>query len=173
MSTRGRIGLQQDKRIIASYAHWDNYPAGVGYTLIEHWTDPKKVLQGIMLGDASKWSYITGDELDFEDRTNPLYEVQNVYYGRDRGEKNCGYRIYKDEADYIKHGFNSGEQFIYLGKKEGEKNYMGKPQLTWYYTEMIYGKDGKYVAGDFKLLEPVAVKDYINMLKESYKKVLA
>ncbi len=169
MSTRGRIGLQQDKRIIASYAHWDNYPAGVGYTLIEHWTDPAKVLRGISLGDSSKWHFITGDEIDFEDRTNPMYNIQNIYYSRDRGEKNCGYKIYKDEADYIKNGFHSGEQFIYLMKLDGEKDYLGKPIGTWYYTEMIYGKDGKYVAGGFKPLEKVAVKDHINMLKESYK----
>ena len=100
MSTRARIGIHQGKRIIASYQHWDGYTGGLGYNLIENWEDPAKVTRGIMLGDSSKGHYIVGDEIDFEDRTNPLYDVQNVYYGRDRGEKNCGYKIYKDEADY-------------------------------------------------------------------------
>ena len=48
----------------------------------------------------------------FDDRTADTYDYQNVYYGRDRGEKNCGYKIYKDEAEYLAEGFNSGEDYI-------------------------------------------------------------
>ena len=52
MSTRARIGIQQGKRIIASYQHWDGYTGGLGYNLIENWEDPAKVTRGIMLGDS-------------------------------------------------------------------------------------------------------------------------
>ena len=165
--------IQQKNRIIGSYQHWAGYPAGLGYTLIEHWTDPSKVLKGISLGDSSKWHYIIGDSIDFDDRKNEMYDVQNVYYGRDRGEKDCGYKVYKNEADYIKNGFNSGEQFIYLMKLEDEKDYLGRPIGTWYFNEMRYSESGKYLAGEMKLLEPVAVKEYLDMLKESYKMILA
>ena len=89
MATRARIGIQQKSgRIIASYQHWDGYPGGLGFNLIENWEDPKKVTEAIKLGDSSKWHQIIGDKVDFDDRDNQMYEVQNVYYGRDRGEKN-------------------------------------------------------------------------------------
>ena len=54
------------------------------------------------MGNSSKWQTIIGDKIDFDDRDNPMHQVQNCYYGRDRGEKDQGYRVYKDEADYIK-----------------------------------------------------------------------
>ena len=95
MATRARVGIQQKSgRIIASYQHWDGYPAGLGFNLIENWEDPKKVTEAIRLGDSSKWHRIIGKKIDFDDRDNEMYEVQNVYYGRDRGEKSAGYRVY-------------------------------------------------------------------------------
>ncbi len=99
MSTRARIGIMQKSgRIIASYQHWDGYPGGLGYNLCENWENSKKVTEAIKLGDASSWKYMVGQQIDFDDRSNPLHEVQNCYYGRDRGEKNAGYKVYKDEA---------------------------------------------------------------------------
>ena len=78
MATRARIGIKQKSgRIIASYQHWDGYPGGLGYNLCEHWEDKKKVTEAIKLGDSSKWHYIIGDKIDFDDRSNPMYEVQN------------------------------------------------------------------------------------------------
>ena len=164
MSTRARIGIQQKNRIIASYQHWDGYPGGLGFNLIENWEDSKKVTQAIMLGDSSKWHYIIGHKVDFDDRSNPMHEVQNVYYGRDRGEKDSGYKIYKDEADYKANGFRSGEQFIYLAKLEGKKDYLGRLKVTWYYVESRYTDSGKEVFGDWKLLEETAIKDQIEIL---------
>ena len=97
MATRARVGIKQKSgRIIASYQHWDGYPGGLGFNLIENWEDPKKVTKAIKLGDSSKWHSIIGDKIDFDDRENELYEIQNVYYGRDRDEKNCGFRIYTE-----------------------------------------------------------------------------
>ena len=166
MATRARIGIKQKSgRIIASYQHWDGYPGGLGYNLCEHWEDPKKVTQAIKLGDSSKWHYIIGDKVDFDDRSNPMYDVQNVYYGRDRGEKGCGYRIYKDEAEYIKEGFKSGEQYVYLMKLDGDKDYMDRLRGTWYYVESRYTENGKEVFDpEFKLLEEDAIKDHIEIL---------
>ena len=166
MATRARIGIKQKSgRIIASYQHWDGYPGGLGYNLCEHWEDPKKVTEAIKLGDSSKWHYIIGDKVDFDDRSNPMHDVQNVYYGRDRGEKGCGYKIYKDEAEYIKEGFNSGEQYVYLMKLDGDKDYMDRTRGTWYYVESRYTENGKEVFDEeFKLLEEDAIKDHIDIL---------
>ena len=169
MATRARIGIKQKSgRIIASYQHWDGYPGGLGFNLIENWEDKKKVTEAIKLGDSSKWHYIIGDKVDFDDRDNPMYEVQNVYYGRDRGEKGCGYRVYKDEAEYIKEGFNSGEQYVYLMKDAGETDYLNKPKFSWFYVESRYTEDGKEVIDDaFKPLEEDAIKDHIDILERT------
>jgi len=167
MATRARIGIQQKSgRIIASYQHWDGYPGGLGFNLIENWEDPKKVTEAIKLGDSTKWHTIIGEKIDFDDRSNPMHEVQNCYYGRDRGEKNSGFRIYQDEQDYIKNGFRSGEQYVYLMKLDGDKDYLGKPKGTWYYVESRYTNDGKEVIDDaFKPLARVAIQDHIDMWK--------
>ena len=182
MATRARIGIKQKSgRIIASYQHWDGYPGGLGYNLCENWEDPKKTTEAIKLGDSSKWHTIIGDKVDFDDRSNPMYEVQNVYYGRDRGEKGCGYRVYKDEAEYIREGFNSGEQYVYLMKLDGDVDYMNRPKGTWYFVESRYTEDGKEVIDDaFKPLEVDAIKDRIailnrtlEMIEESKKRKVA
>ena len=172
MSTRARIGIMQKSgRIIASYQHWDGYPGGLGYNLCENWEDSKKVTEAIKLGDASSWKYMVGQQIDFDDRSNPLHEVQNCYYGRDRGEKNSGHKVYKDEADYLKRGFNSSEEYIYLLKDTGDKDYLGKPKFTWYYSASTYvdKPDGGYreSISDFKLLERVAILEHIDILKRS------
>ena len=100
-----------------------------------------------------------GDTIDFYNRAAETYDYQNVYYGRDRGEKNSGYKIYKDEAEYLANGFNSGEDYIYLMKDVGDKDFLGKPCGTWYYA--------KYDGLGFEKNMKVAVKDHIDILTRS------
>ena len=160
MATRARIGIQQNKQIIASYQHWDGYPGGLGYKLEEYWTDKDKVTNAIKLGDASNWGMFIGDKIDFDNRDAETYYYQNVYYGRDRGEKDCGYNKYKDEADYLANGFRSGEEYIYLLKDVGEKDYLGKPTYTWFYAHYSNPEQ-------FKPLMRDAVTEHINILRRS------
>ena len=104
MATRARIGIQnEDGTITASYQHWDGYPGGLGYNLVDYWTDANKVREAIALGNASKWGFIIGTKVDFDDRNDPLHEVQNVYYMRDRGEKDQGPTTYKDASIRLSH----------------------------------------------------------------------
>ena len=159
MATRARIGIQQNKQIIASYQHWDGYPGGLGYNLEENWTDQKKVTKAIKLGNSSKWGQFIGSKIDFDNRDSETYDYQNVYYGRDRGEKDQGHRVYKDEADYLANGFNSGEEYIYLMKDTGEKNYLGKSQGTWFFAH--------YSNPEFKPLMRIAVQEHIDILRRS------
>lgn len=167
MATRARIGIKQKSgRILSAYQHWDGYPGGLGYNLCEHWEDPKKVTAGIKLGNSSKWHYIIGEKIDFDDRDNPLYEVQNVYYGRDRGEKDQGPRIFKDEKDYLEHGFNSGEEYIYLMSDTGAKDYLGRPVGTWSYAH--YSNPTA-----FKPLEADAIKEHIEILNRHLERQVA
>ena len=167
MATRARIGIvQKSGRVIAAYQHWDGYPGGLGYNLCEHWTSTKKVTDAIKLGDSSKWHYIIGNKIGFDERENPMHEVQNVYYGRDREEKGCGYKVYKDEAEYLSNGWNSGEQYLYLFKDVGQKDYLGKPVGTWFYAESRYTSEAKEVVDKaFKELEEAAIEDHIEILK--------
>lgn len=158
MATRARIGIQnEDGTITASYQHWDGYPGGLGYTLVDYWTDANKVKEAIALGNASKWGFIIGNKIDFDDRQDPMHELQNVYYMRDRGEKDQGPTTYKDEAEYLAEGFNSGEEYIYLLKNTGKKDYLGKEVGEWFYTH--------YENPAFKTLEEDAINDHIDMLK--------
>ena len=163
MATRARIGLQQkDGTIISAYQHWDGYPGGLGYKLVDHWTDTKKVLKAIKLGNASSWGQIIGRKIDFDDRQNLYYDVQNVYYGRDRGEKDQGPTVFKNWGDYLKNGFNSSEEYIYLMMDTGEKNFLGKPMGTWSYAH--YSD-----ATGFKPLEEVAIREHIESLERYLK----
>jgi len=158
MATRARIGiLNEDGTITAAYQHWDGYPGGLGYTLVDYWTDANKVKEAIALGNSSKWGFIIGTKVDFDDRQDPLHEVQNVYYMRDRGEKDQGPTTYKDEAEYLAEGFNSGEEYIYLLKNTGKTDYLGKQVGEWFYTH--------YENPEFKTLEMDAISDHIDMLK--------
>jgi hypothetical protein len=158
MATRARIGIQnEDGTVTASYQHWDGYPGGLGYNLVDYWTDSNKVRDAIALGNASKWGFIIGTKVDFDDRQDPLHEVQNVYYMRDRGEKDQGPTTYKDEAEYLAEGFNSGEEYIYLLKNTGKTDYLGKQVGEWFYTH--------YENPEFKTLEMDAISDHIDMLK--------
>jgi len=166
MATRARIGIKQkDGTIITAYQHWDGMPGGLGYNLCENWEDSKKVTEAIKLGNSSKWGIIIGEKIDFDDRSNPFHDVQNVYYGRDRGEQDQGPRTFKDEADYLKNGFNSGEEYIYLMMDQGTTNFMGKPIGTWCYAGDIYTDEGKATPTSFQSLEEVAINDHIDQLK--------
>jgi len=102
MSTNARIGLQKtaDAPVRSIYSHWDGYPAGVGRTLLDHWTTLDKIEKLIALGDLSVLGANLGEDrgTDYFDLRYKLevgspewQEIQNrdecVAYGRDRGEE--------------------------------------------------------------------------------------
>ena len=168
MATRARIGIQlPDGRIKAAYQHWDGYPGGLGYKLIDHWTNPEKVQKAIELGNASTWGVIIGDKTDFDDRNNEMHDVQNIYYGRDRGEKDQKARTYANEAEYLEDGWGSGEEYIYLMKNTGVKDPLGKSQGEWYYATRVWSDSKKDydAAKGFEPLEAVAILDHIESLR--------
>ena len=163
MATRARIGIKQKSgRILTAYQHWDGYPGGLGYTLINHWESPRKTEQAIQLGNASKWGYFVGSKIDFDNRESEMYEYQNIYYGRDRGESDQGPRVFRNEAEYLKDGFNSSEEYIYLMKEVGEKDFLGKPQGTWFYAHYSDPTE-------FKPVEEKAIQEHIESLQRYLK----
>ena len=85
MATRSRVGLMlEDGTIKHSYCHYDGYPEGVGYTLIQNYSDIDKVKELLSFGDMSFLAskVIPEGEHSFN---NPEQNV-TVFYGRDRGE---------------------------------------------------------------------------------------
>ena len=168
MATRARIGIKQaDGTILAAYQHWDGYPGGLGYKLCEHWCSMAKVQKAIELGNASTWNQIIGEKCDFDDRNAESHDVQNIYYGRDRGEKDQGAHTYKNESEYLQEGFRSGEEYIYLLKDTGHKDPLGVAQGEWYYATRVWntGEKDYDPAKGFESLEAVAIQEHIDSLK--------
>jgi hypothetical protein len=172
MATRARIGIQSsDGQITAAYQHWDGYPGGLGYNLCDNWTNLDKVLKAIKLGNASTWGIVIGEKTDFDDRKNEMHDVQNIYYGRDRGEKDQGPNTYATEQEYLAEGWGSGEEYLYLLKDTGHKDPYGVSQGEWYYATRVWSdskKDYDPSVG-FQPLQEAAIRDKIRMLQFSLK----
>ncbi|MEL0016700.1 MAG: hypothetical protein VW715_15900 [Rhodospirillales bacterium] len=114
MATRARIAIENiDGSIISSYHHWDGYPAGLGFNLLMNWSDPEKLQEAIMLGDASNWGK-TAHPTDEDHSFNNPQEGVNVYYGRDRGEDNTAPVQFADRADFDLNWECCGEEFAYI-----------------------------------------------------------
>ena len=174
MATRGRIGIQlPDGKIIASYSHWDNYLGGTGYNLCDNWTNLDKVLKAIKLGNASSWGIVIGEKTDFDDRSNEMHDVQNIYYGRDRGEKDQKPNTYATEQEYLAEGWGSGEEYIYLIKDTGQKDPWGRAEGEWFYATRIWNESKKDYdsAQRFLPLQEEALEDRIRILQSTLKMI--
>jgi hypothetical protein len=124
MATRARIGLElADGTITTSYHHWDGYPAGLGFNLVNNWNTADKIAPAIALGDASHWGTKIGDKIDFDVRGDGYYE-QNVYYHRDRGEPQVNtspitYESYAVFEKVFMRNQPAGEDYAYILRQDG------------------------------------------------------
>ena len=121
MATRGNIGiLNSDGSITGIYVHFDAYPAYVGKTLLNCYTDTDIVNKLIDLGDLSS----LGEDLYATGHTwkSPIEGVC-VAYGRDRGEKGVESRRFISEVEYKMNG--KGVDYQYLFKND-----------KWYYRNV-------------------------------------
>lgn len=114
MSTRSRIGYFKNGLIKSVYCHFDGYPEGVGYTLLDHYQDLRKVMSLVSLGSIS----CLGESVEFSgDVPNGTRD-----YHRWRGD------VIEIETDYGEHdywncAFDCGEDYAYLFK-DGKWFYM-------------------------------------------------
>ena len=99
MATRSAIGMIVDGKVRGVYCHWDGYPAGVGATLDQHYTDPAKIMELIEHGQISSLGSIIGTQHPFSshgfhsvEEYDRLYGEMTTFYGRDRGELDVGYK---------------------------------------------------------------------------------
>lgn len=115
MATRGNIGiLNSDGSITGIYVHFDAYPAYVGKTLLNCYTDTDIVNKLIDLGDLSS----LGEDLYATGHTwkSPIEGVC-VAYGRDRGEKGVESRRFISEVEYKMNGKGVDYQYLYKNDK--------------------------------------------------------
>lgn len=136
MSTRSRIGLMlEDGTIKHSYCQHDGYPEGVGYTLVQNYSDIDKVKELLSFGDMSC----------LEEKIHPsgihnfeIYEKDvTLFYGRDRGDSDAHAKVTSmEEFESIK--FNSCIEYLYLFSE-------GK----WFFKDLFDNQGWKLVKGYF------------------------
>jgi hypothetical protein len=113
MSTRSRIAIKLEDKILSIYCHFDGYPEGVGNTLKEHYQDPAKIQSLMVLGNLSALRPEIGEKQDFND-----YASQNnewcLAYGRDRGESDTEARMFMTPERLVAYTKKSDQEFLYL-----------------------------------------------------------
>jgi hypothetical protein len=130
VSTRSRIALALPTGAFRSiYCHWDGYPAHVGRTLTQHYTDFARVSQLMDLGDLSALREDIGTQHPFDDTVWSLpqpdrdiaradwdaqYGRMCLAYGRDRGEQGVQARHHKSFRGLAMAAKNSGTEWLYL-----------------------------------------------------------
>lgn len=123
MATRSTIAIElADGKVKQVYCHWDGYLDHNGKILLEHYSDATVAEQLIDIGDISSLNYEIGEKHDFDtryDREDPRSKWTK-YYGRDRGEDGCAYKLFHDFAHYkADHQY---EEYEYILRNNG----------TWY-----------------------------------------
>jgi hypothetical protein len=120
MSTNASISIQLgNKSGLSIYSHWDGYPDGVGRTLLKFYDTEEKVNELISMGDVSILGECIGSKTDFNN-FDSRNSIQSLFYGRDRDEKDCEAKEFKDSKmprydwNYL---FKNGKW--YMAKNEG------------------------------------------------------
>ena len=148
MGTRSMIAIQNpyNKTVRAVYCHWDGYLEHNGAILAKHYSASPKANNLIALGDISslrpeigvKHSFSRLDTTIPEDEYERLYGDMTTYYGRDRGESNAEFRVFKTAADAVEHYDHSCAEYFYLYRyskasdyESGEWFYKKEPKGRW------------------------------------------
>lgn len=110
MGTRSFIAMKTPNGFTGVYCHWDGYLAYVGKLLRQHYTAAAKIVELIEHGDISSLGEEIGSKHDFDKRP----EGQTTFYGRDRGENDCGSTSRKTLRGIMNHANRRGCEFFYL-----------------------------------------------------------
>jgi hypothetical protein len=133
MGTRSMIAIQNphSKQVRAVYCHWDGYLEHNGAILQKHYAASPKVNNLIALGDISSLRPEIGEKHAFsrlevpmdDEAYNKLYGDMTTYYGRDRGESNAEFRVFKNLADACEFYDHSGAEYYYVYKYTKASDY--------------------------------------------------
>lgn len=147
MGTRSRIGVMHGDTLKSVYCHWDGYYDYNGRLLLENYNS-SKANNLVALGDISTLR----KEIEIPEGVEHSFETANdnitVFYGRDRGEDNTGWKV--------AHSFDE-----FLGQVEsccGEYYYIMKDGV-WYGGAM-YSVDGR------PAMQLVALDELVEVTKE-------
>jgi hypothetical protein len=92
-----------NKTVRAVYCHWDGYLEHNGSILHKHYSQSPKVNNLIALGDLSSLRAEIGvqhafSQMDLCEADREAFEKQHgsscTFYGRDRGEKDVGFKVF-------------------------------------------------------------------------------
>lgn len=130
MATRSTIAIELEGGLVKQvYCHWDGYLSHNGAILLEHYSNPVKAEALINNGSISSLNQEVGEQHDFDARfesTDPR-SLWTRFYGRDRGELDTEFNVFKDFNAYAKD--HQYEEFEYILRADG----------IWYVSE--YGRD--------------------------------
>lgn len=98
MGTRSAIGVIHGDKAKVVYCHWDGYLSYNGQILQDHYNSPK-ANHLVALGDLS----VLGRNIEIpEDVTHTFDNPADgfcVFYGRDRGEEGCEFRVCQSDFE--------------------------------------------------------------------------
>lgn len=113
MGTRSRVGVMHGDKCKSIYVHWDGYLSGVGKTLLEHY-DSAKANHLVALGDVSSLDR----NVEIPEGVEHLFEIPangvTTFYGRDRGETDCEFRVDHTFAEFMETVDHCGAEFYYI-----------------------------------------------------------
>lgn len=115
MSTNSSITIKTENgKFRTIYCHFDGYLAGVGKTLVEHYSTQEKA-EALLAGGDISFLEASCDKPEGHSFEKPV-EGYTVYYGRDRGETGTGartyssfYQVIKKEAQEFNYFFDNGK----------------------------------------------------------------
>jgi hypothetical protein len=116
MGTHCIIAIENDDGLFHSiYCHFDGYPSGVGKILTEHYSDRKKVMELIALGDISSLGKEIGTKHNFDTHHENTPDECNAYY-RDREEyfEDTRPSTYNSFIDLLFSVYERGGSYFYL-----------------------------------------------------------
>jgi hypothetical protein len=109
----------------AVYCHWDGYVAHNGYILQTQY-DSVKANKLVALGDLSSLGADIGEQHDFgRTMSEDMYvdlggevscSTDCTFYGRDRGEENCGYEVFHSLQTLLAEAESRWAEYVYILK---------------------------------------------------------
>lgn len=120
MATRSTIAVELDDGVIKQvYCHWDGYLTNNGRILLENYTDPIVAEELVTLGSISSLRETAGEQHSFDERydATDARSKWTTFYGRDRGEEDTGYHMFKNFADYAAN--HQYEEYEYILRNDG------------------------------------------------------
>ena len=144
MGTRSTIAIQKlDGSVEQIYCHWDGYLDHNGAILKTEYKTPELVKQLIRLGDLSS----LGPRIDSINDTHSFDTPEEgvcVYYGRDRGEPNTGFRRFDDMTWFRLNGQREEYNYLYVESEQHwyiVAKYIGKFELCEFLRELDETED--------------------------------